>query len=113
MKKTERIVLLTDPKFKRLLQDQARRAGLSVAELVRQRFERQPSQEEALLAALTAELNRRVELVSRSADRTMALADEVLAELRAGRARREAAQHARGEGASAGRRRRGAVAVGA
>ena len=106
MKKTERIVLLTSPKLKRLLQDQARRAELSVAEIVRQRFEQQPSQEEAMLAALTVELNRQVQSFSRSVDETMALADEVLAELRSSRAKREAAKVPADRGGTGRRRRR-------
>jgi hypothetical protein len=105
VRKTERVVQLTDAKLKRVLQDRARRAGVTVAELVRQRFERQPSREEAMLAALTAELNRQVDLVSRSADRTLALADDVLAELRAGRARREAVRRERDENGGGGPRR--------
>ena len=106
--KTQRLHILVEPKFKRFLHAEAQRANLSVAELVRQRFEHQPSQEEALLAALTAELNRRVAEVSAAADRTIALADQVVAELRAGRANREKAASELAS-ARASRRHRGVV----
>jgi hypothetical protein len=87
-RKSERLHILVDPRFKRFLQAEAKRAGLSVAQLVRQRFDSEPNQEEAVLAALTAELNREVERVSEAADRTIAFADEALAEMRSGRERR-------------------------
>jgi hypothetical protein len=112
VKKSERLHVLVDPKFKRYLNAEAKRTGLSVAELVRQRFEQQPTQDEALLAALTAELNRQVDLVSRATDRTIALADEVLAELRAAREKREAAADERGTAHEAGKRG-GAIGVAA
>lgn len=54
--KTERVTLLTTPEFKAFLVKEAAREGVSVAELVRSRCERRPSEEEAALAALTAEL---------------------------------------------------------
>jgi len=58
--KTERVTLLTSPAFKAFLGAEARREGVSVAELVRGRCERRPTADEALLAALTAELRRAV-----------------------------------------------------
>ena len=58
--KTERVTLPTSPDFKAFLAAEARREGVSVAELVRSRCERLPNDEEALLAALTAELNKAV-----------------------------------------------------
>jgi hypothetical protein len=88
-RKSEHLHILVDARFKRFLQAEAKRAGLSVAQLVRQRFEHEPNQEEAVLAALTAELNHQVERVSKAADRTIALADEALSEMRGGRERRE------------------------
>lgn len=54
--KTERVTLLTTPKFKAFLGSEAKREGISVAELVRNRFERQTSGDEAIIEALTAEL---------------------------------------------------------
>ena len=89
--KTERLHILVDPKFKRFLQAEAKRTGLSVAQVVRQRFEQHPSEDETLLATLTTELNRRVAEVSAATDQTIALVDEVLRECREARARREKA----------------------
>jgi hypothetical protein len=109
VKKSERLHILVDPRFKRALDAEAKRTGLSIAQLVRQRFDQQPSQDEALLAALTAELNRQVDLVARATDRTIALADEVLVELRASRAKREAA--ANDDATSPSRKRRRPLGV--
>jgi hypothetical protein len=91
VKKSERIVILADPKFKRFLNAEAKREGVSVAELVRSRVEGRPAPEEALLAALTAELNERVHNVRSAVRRTLLDVDAVLAELREARRAREAA----------------------
>ncbi|MCE2971481.1 MAG: hypothetical protein LW847_14930 [Burkholderiales bacterium] len=56
--KTARLTLLVTPEFKSRLERDAERAGISVAQLVRERFETTPSPEEAELRALTAELRR-------------------------------------------------------
>ncbi|MFT3789605.1 MAG: hypothetical protein QM741_00705 [Rudaea sp.] len=58
--KTERVTLLTTPKFKAFLGSEAKREGISVAELVRNRFEPQPSAEAAMIETLTAELAARL-----------------------------------------------------
>ncbi|MBS0513885.1 MAG: hypothetical protein JSS16_00205 [Proteobacteria bacterium] len=58
--KTERVTLLTTPKFKAFLGSEARREGISVAELVRNRFEPQPSAETVMVETLTAELATRL-----------------------------------------------------
>ncbi len=60
MMKTERVTLLTTPKFKAFLGTEAKREGISVAELVRNRFEPQPSSDEAAIEALTGELALRL-----------------------------------------------------
>ena len=58
--KTARVTLLTSPDFKKFLIAEAQREGVSVAELIRSRCERKPSEEETILMALTAELNHAV-----------------------------------------------------
>lgn len=84
--KTERVTLLTSPDFKAFLGAEALREGVSVAELVRTRCERRPTDEEAILAALTAELNKAVVEAKRSLKSGLDEAQAVLAELRTKRA---------------------------
>lgn len=85
--KSERVTLLTTPEFKAFLTAEARRKQVSVAELVRSRFEQRASDEEALLVALTAELRAAVVQAKKSLRAGLAEADAVLAELRAKRPR--------------------------
>jgi hypothetical protein len=80
--KTERVTLLTSPDFKAFLGAEAQREGVSVAELVRSRCERRPSEEEALLAGLTRELNKAVAEAKKSLKSGLDEAQAVLAELR-------------------------------
>jgi len=82
--KTERVTLLTSPEFKAFLSAEAKREKTSVAELVRSRCERRPSEDEAVLVALTAELRSAASQARKSL--RDGLADAVLAELRAKRA---------------------------
>jgi hypothetical protein len=84
--KTERVTLLTSPEFKAFLSAEAKREEVSVAELVRSRCERRPSQDEAVLVALTAELRAAVGRAKKSLREGLAEADAVLAELRTKRA---------------------------
>lgn len=83
--KTERITLLTSPDFKAFLSAEATREGVSVAELVRTRCERRPTDEEAILAGLTSELNKAVIEAKRSLKSGLDEAQSVLTELRARR----------------------------
>ena len=83
--KTERVTLLTSPDFKAYLGAEAAREGLSVAALVRSRCERKPDADEALLAALAAELRQAVGEAQASLRAGWAEADAVLSELRARR----------------------------
>ena len=83
--KTERITLLTSPDFKAFLSAEAAREGVSVAELVRTRCERRPTDEEAILAGLTSELNKAVIEAKRSLKSGLDEAQSVLTELRAKR----------------------------
>lgn len=58
--KTERITILGSPEFKAFLASEALAEGVSVSELIRQRCERKPSEDEELLLALAAELQQAV-----------------------------------------------------
>ena len=83
--KTERVTLLTSPDFKAYLGAEAAREGVSVAALVRSRCERKPDADEAMLAALAAELRQAVGEAQTSLRAGLAEADAVLSELRARR----------------------------
>ncbi|MEQ1879620.1 MAG: hypothetical protein ABL878_01465 [Burkholderiales bacterium] len=83
--KTQRVTLLTSPDFKTFLSKEARLEGVSVAELVRSRCERRPSQDEAVLGALTSELNKAVAAAKKTLKSGLDEAQAVLAELRARR----------------------------
>ena len=80
--KTERVTLLTSPDFKAYLGAEAAREGVSVAELVRSRCEHQPDADEAMLAALAAELRKAVGEAQASLRGGLAEAEAVLSELR-------------------------------
>ena len=84
--KTERVTLLTSPDFKAFLNAEAHREGVSVAELVRTRCERRPTDDEQLLTELTRELKQSVATAKRSLQSGMDEALAVLTELRLGRA---------------------------
>lgn len=92
--KTERVTLLTSPAFKAFLSTEAKREGVSVAELVRGRCERRPTGDEAVLAALTGELHKAVREAKHSLKNGLDEAQTVLAELRARRAGAPAANEA-------------------
>ena len=83
--KTERVTLLTSPDFKAFLSAEARREGVSVAELVRTRCQRLPTDEEAVLVALTGKLKKSIGEAKKALDGGLDEAQAVLAELRAKR----------------------------
>jgi hypothetical protein len=83
--KTERVTLLTTKEFKSFLSDEARREGISVAELVRVRCEQKPTQDEALLGALTAELRELLARAKSTLKEGIKEAQSVLRELRSSR----------------------------
>ena len=56
--KTDRVTILTTKEFKRFLGEEAKREGVSVAELIRSRCAQKPTPDEALLAELTVKLRR-------------------------------------------------------
>jgi len=79
--KTARLQVLTTPAFRDWLRREARKAGVSVGELVRTRCEQRASEEEAALAELTALLRKEVAAtrvaVRRNLDETRAILDEL------------------------------------
>jgi hypothetical protein len=83
--KAQRVTFLTSPDSKTFLSNEARREGISVAELVRSRCERRPTQDEAMLGALTGELNKAVAAAKKTLKSGLDEAQAVLAELRARR----------------------------
>lgn len=90
--KTERVTILTSPEFKAFLTSEAEREQVSVAELVRSRCEQRPSEEEAVLAEMTRELNRAVAEAKKSIKASLADTRSLLLELQANRERRALAE---------------------
>ncbi len=80
--KTARLTLLTTPEFKAFLGVEASRDGISVAELVRSRCEQKPDADDALLAAMAAELRKTIREAKSSLKEGLAEANAVLLELR-------------------------------
>lgn len=81
--KTERVTLLTSPEFKSFLTKEARREGVSVAELVRSRCEGRQGADQAMLVTLTAELRGTVRQAKATLKRGLDEANAVMADLRA------------------------------
>ena len=81
--KTERITILGSPDFKAFLSKEAKKEGVSLSQLVRQRCENKPSsQDEELLAALVKELGTATARAKLSLEKGLADAERVLSELR-------------------------------
>jgi hypothetical protein len=87
--KTERVTLLASREFKQFLGDEARREGVSVAELIRVRCEQKYGNDEAVLAQLTAELRKALSEAKSSLRDGIKEAESVLSQLRSKRARTE------------------------
>ena len=79
---TARTTILTTPAFKAWLSQEAEKEGISVSELVRQRCQAKPNKDEALLAALVAEVRKATKKAKASLTRGLNDAESVLAELR-------------------------------
>ncbi|MFA7097773.1 MAG: hypothetical protein WC383_15000 [Gammaproteobacteria bacterium] len=79
--KTERISVLGTPEFKAFLAKEAEKEGISISELVRRRCERTPSEDEAILANMAAELKRAVAQAKRSLDEGLRAVKETLTDL--------------------------------
>ena len=90
--KTARLQLLTTPAFRDRLRREAKKAGVSVAELVRTRCEGSSDEEEQLVAELAAQLRKEVRRAQSSLRSSLAEANAMLDELRAQRERRRPAE---------------------
>lgn len=75
-------MLLTSPAFKAYVGREARREGVSVAELVRRRVQPAASENEAALVELTTQLRSAVEQAQNSAEQCLAEVEKILRELR-------------------------------
>lgn len=80
--KTERVVLLTTPEFKKFLTREASKEGVSVAELVRSRCEERPRADEVELMQLSAELRTAVARARSALNSGLSEAQAALSELR-------------------------------
>ncbi len=81
--KTERITILGTPEFKSFLVREAKKAGISVSEFIRQRCENNPqTKDEKMLAAMVNEVKLATARAAASLEKGLADADQVLAELR-------------------------------
>ncbi|MGB8580498.1 MAG: hypothetical protein WCD47_06730 [Candidatus Sulfotelmatobacter sp.] len=90
--KTARLQLLTTPAFRDRLRKEAKKAGVSMAELVRTRCEGSSNEEEQLVAELAAQLSKEVRRAQSSLRSSLAEANAMLDELRAHRERRRSAE---------------------
>ena len=81
--KTERITILGTPKFKNFLKKEAKKEGISLSELVRERCENKPqSEDEEVLLALVAEVKKATKKAKKSLTEGLKEANSLLAELR-------------------------------
>ncbi len=81
--KTERITILGTPQFKAFLQKEARKEGISVSQLVRQRCEMKAGgEDEELLSALISEVSEATQRARNSLEQGLAEAEATLASLR-------------------------------
>ena len=82
--KTERITILGTPDFKDFLTLEAKKEGVSLSQLVRQRCEKKPinNEDEELLAVLVKEVKAATAKAKVSLEKGLADAENVLAEIR-------------------------------
>lgn len=82
--KTERITILGTPDFKAFLIREAKKEGVSLSQLVRQRCEKKPlaTEEEELLAVLLKEVGEATARAKDSLEKGLADAAQALAEIR-------------------------------
>ena len=82
--KTERITILGTPDFKDFLTREAKKEGVSLSQLVRQRCEKKPTnnEDEELLAVLVKEVRAATAKAKVSLEKGLAEAEQVLAEIR-------------------------------
>ena len=82
--KTERITILGTPDFKDFLNREAKREGVSLSQLVRQRCEKKPTdnEDEELLAVLVKEVRAATAKAKVSLEKGLADVEQVLTEIR-------------------------------
>ena len=82
--KTERITILGTPDFKDFLKREAKKEGVSLSQLVRQRCEKKPTNNEdgELLAVLVKEVRAATAKAKVSLEKGLADAEQVLAKIR-------------------------------
>lgn len=82
--KTERITILGTPDFKAFLTREAKKEGVSLSHLVRERCRQQPAnnQDEELLSLLVAEVIKATAKAKTSLEKGLADAERTLAEIR-------------------------------
>lgn len=80
---SERITILGTPDFKAFLAKESKKEGISMSELVRRRCTQRPANnDEALLAALMDEVNKATKKATKSLEKGLSDAENVLAEIR-------------------------------
>lgn len=81
--KSKRITILGTPEFKAFLSSEAKKEGISLSELVRQRCKRKPKfqEQEEVLAAIAKEIQAAVAKANASMDKGLKNAESVLSEL--------------------------------
>jgi len=79
---TARTTILTTPGFKAWLIDEAKKEGVSISELVRQRCQAKPNQDELLLSAVLKEVQEALPKAYESLTEGLKDANSVLAEIR-------------------------------
>ena len=82
--KSARITILGTPDFKAFLTREAKKEGVSLSKLIRQRCEKKPvdSEDEELLAAVVKEVGEAAARAKASLEKGLADAEQVLAEMR-------------------------------
>jgi hypothetical protein len=85
------VQVLTTPAFRDWLRKEARKSGISVAELVRARCQGSSDEEERAVAELAAQLRKEVRRAQSSLRSSLADAEGLLRELKHNRERRKAA----------------------
>jgi hypothetical protein len=82
--KTERITILGTPDFKNFLIQEAKKEGVSLSQLVRQRCEKKPAsnEDEELLATLVKEVRAATAKAKVSLEKGLTDAEQVLSEIR-------------------------------
>ena len=82
--KTERITILGTPDFKDFLNREAKRVGVSLSQLVRQRCEKKPTdnEDEELIAVFVKEVRAATAKAKVSLEKGLADVEQVLTEIR-------------------------------